>query len=367
VALPLWHARWWLLASSLLFAVLAFAASLFVPLRFTGYASFVVQPVQRASQSVVASALPALAGLIGPGGANPVELHLALLQSQTVANRIIERFDLQKAWQLDFYFQAQQRLSRRVKFQTGRRDGVVTIVVEDELPQRAAAIANQYVEELRLLLRTFALDEATQRRAFYEAQLERARTALDGAQRALKSSGYDRAALRAEPRAAAEGYGRMQAEVTAAEVRLEATRRVRAETSDEVKQQLAELAALRAQLSRLERPRDGGEGAFVERLRQFRYAEALTDSIARQAEAARVDEASDPIPLQPLDKARVPELPSSPRPPLWGLGGAAFGFALVTAWVMLRHRAAMARLDPAHLQRVAQIRAALPRGRRRKG
>jgi uncharacterized protein involved in exopolysaccharide biosynthesis len=359
VALPLWHRRWRLVLSALLGLLLSLALVLAQPVRFSGRASFVVQSLQRPSQSGVANALPALAGLAG-AGPSAIDLHVAVLRSRTVADRIIERFDLQKAWGHVQRAQTQQLLARRVEINIGRREGVVTIDVEDDHPQRAAAIANQLIDELRAVLRGFALDEARQRRAFYEAQLARARESLAQAQKALQASGYDRAALRAEPRAAAEAYARLQAEATAAELRLSAARRVRADDSQEVRQQQGELAALRAQLAGMEAPRDGGPGSFVSRLRDFRYAETLVESIARQAEAARVDEDAEPAPLQLLDRAQVPPWPSSPRIPLWLLAGLGGGLLLQAAWVLLRHRAALARQQPLFQQRLAEVRAVLP-------
>lgn len=361
VALPLWHRRWRLLASMLLCGVLALGLAFTRPLRYTGQASFVVQTVLRPSQSAVSGALPALAGLIGGGGSSQADLHVAILRSQAVADRIIDRFDLQRVWALKQRSDVVVRLNRRVSFGVGRREGVVQVNVEDESPARAAAMANEYIEELRLKLRGFALEEARQRRQFYDAQLGQARGALDQAQKKLQASGFDKAALRSEPRAAAEGYGRLQAEVTAAELRLSAARRVRAEGSAEVQQALAEVAALQGQLGRLELPKDDGAGAFVSRVREFRYAETLAESIARQAEAARVDEAADPVPLQVLDRATAAELPSSPRLPVWLLAGLLLGGGGQAAWVLLRHRQALVRQDPAYQRRLAQVQAVLPR------
>lgn len=358
VALPLWHRRWRLLLALLLGAVLGLALAVLQPVRFTARASFVVQPSARPSQGVVANALPAFAGLLG-AGTSPVDLHVAILRSQAVGDRILERFDLQRVWQMPLRVQAQVRLARRLEVVPGRREGMVQIEVEDDHPQRAAQIADQYIEELRRVLRSFALDEARQRRAFYDAQLAQARAALEEAQRKMQRSGFDRAALRAEPRAAAEGFGRLQAEVAALEVRLAAARKVRAEDSAEVQQVLAELAAQRAQLAALRRPTDDDPGSFVARVREFRYAEALAESIARQAEAARVDEAAEAVPVQVLDRAQVPPWPSSPRPALWSLGGAALAFALVAGWVLMRHRMALARLDAAYVERLELVRAAL--------
>jgi len=361
--LPLWHRKWRLLASVLLGAALALGLSQLVTVRYTAQASFVVQPSLRPSQAAVASALPALAGLVG-GGTNPVDLYITILRSQTLADRIIERFDLHRVWASRSRTETLLRLSSSVSFGSGRRDGLVQITVEDELPQRAAGMANQYADELRSVLRGYAADEARQRREFYDVQLERTRKALQDSQKQLQSSGFDRAALRTEPRAAAESYGRLQAEVAAAEVRLSATRRLRADSSPEVQMQQSEVAAMRAQLARAEAPKDEGTGGFVDKLREFRYAEALAESIARQAEAARVDEASDVIPLRMLDRATVPEWPSSPRALIWVLAGAALGLLLQGGWVLLRHRAALARLDPAYVQRVALLRSLLVKPRR---
>jgi uncharacterized protein involved in exopolysaccharide biosynthesis len=361
--LPLWHARWRLLGLAVIGGSLGFVLCLFQPLHYSAQSSFVVQHTPRPSQAVAAMTASPLAGQFFPG-VSMIDLYLAMLRSQTVSERIVERFDLQRAWQLPTMLQARQRLARRVALESARRDGVVWISVQDEHPQRAAAIANQYIEELRLLLRQFALEDARQRRGFYEAQHAKALEALAQAQRELQASGFDRAALRVEPRAAAEAYGRMQAEVTAAELRLAAARRVRAEDSPEVRSLLGELASLRTQLQKMEVPRDdtagGGRGAFVERVRAYRYAEALADSMARVAEAARVEEAAEAVPVQVLDVARPPELPSGPRVPLWTLAGLAAALGLGAAVVLLRHRAALARTEPAYRERLELIRSVLP-------
>lgn len=364
LSLPLWHARWRLAGLALLGSLLGFGLSMFQTLQFTAQASFVVQQTPRASQSVAAMQAGPMAGQLFPG-VSTIDLHMAMLRSQTISERIVERFDLQRTWQLPTLVHARQRLARRVTLESARRDGVVWISVVDEHPQRAAAIANQYIEELQLLLRRFALDEASQRRAFYDAQHAKALEALARAQKELQASGFDRAALRLEPRAAAEAYGRMQAEVTAAELRLAAARRVRAEDSAEVRGLLGELAALRAQLQKMEMPRDDDasarqRGSFVERLRAYRYAETLADSMARIAEAARVDEAAEAVPVQVLDLARPPELPSGPRVQMWTLAGlgAALGLGIVV--VLVRHRAALARTEPAYRERVELIRSVLP-------
>ena len=52
----------------------------------------------------------------------------------------------------------------------------------DKNPERAAAMANAYIEELNKLMQTFALTEAAQRRQFFETQLKPAKDKLTDAE-----------------------------------------------------------------------------------------------------------------------------------------------------------------------------------------
>lgn len=358
IALPLWHRRRRLLLTAVLAFVAFGALAMLQPVRFTARASFVVQPVLRPSQAALANTLPAIAGLVG-NGSSAIDQQVAILKSLRVADAVVQHFGLAQAWKLP-PVDARQKLIRRTDIVVGRRESVVQVLVEDEVAPRAAAIANRMVDELRRTLQGFALDEARQRRTFYEIQLAGAREAVEAARGRLQAAGFDKAALQSDPVHAGVGYERVQAEISAAEVRLAALRRARAEGSPEVQQQLAQLGALRAQLAREEAPRGAAGGAYVTRMREFRQAEAVLESLARQAEAARVDEASDPLPFQVLDAAVAPVRPSSPRPGLWVLLGTAGSLLLHGGWIVARHRMAMTRNDPAYLERLAQLRAALP-------
>lgn len=361
LALPLWHHKLKILLGGLLGGLLAFGLSLLQPVEFSAHASFVVQPALRPSQAGVANAMPAIAGLIG--GGSPIDMHIAILRSRELNERIVERFDLQRLWELQQPELALRRLSRKIEFGLGRREGMVSIDVRDASPQRAAAMANEYVEELRNALRRMTHEEAQQRRRFFDEQLKLARQALSTAQDKLQASGFDQAALRTEPKAAAEAHARLQSEVIATELKLAAVRRVRTDSSAEVQQLQADLTALRTQLARQAQPatRLAAEGDYVDRVREYRYAEALAESMARQAEAARVDASSEPLPLQWLDRARVPSGPSSPIPLRWAALGLLAGLLLVSVIVLQRHRRALRGLDPAFQQRLALLRGLLAR------
>ncbi len=52
---------------------------------------------------------------------------------------------------------------------------------------------------------------------------------------------------------------------------------------------------------------------YLRRYREVRYHESLFALLARQYEAARIDEGKDPVIIQELDKATPPEKKSSPH------------------------------------------------------
>jgi uncharacterized protein involved in exopolysaccharide biosynthesis len=157
------------------------------------------------------------------------------------------------------------------------------------------------------------------------------------AQLALQKSGFNQGAIKAEPKAAAEGYARLKAEVTAAEVRLQAMRGSLADDTPEVRQQQAALAALRAQLSRLEQSTEGGVGAdYVGKYREFKYQETLFELFARQYEMARVDESREGALIQVVDIATPPEKKTRPARALTAIVATLVSFVILTAFVVFR-------------------------------
>ncbi len=215
--------------------------------------------------------------------------------------------------------------------------------VDDESPVRAADIANRYVEELRLMTNRLALTEAQQRRLFFEGHLERTRDRLTQAQLVLQASGFNQESLKAEPKAAAEGYGRLKAEVTTAQARLDALRQTLTDTTPEVQQAVASIAVLKSQLARIETTAGQGDSAdYVGKYREFKYQEALFEQFSRQYELARVDESREGQ-LQVIDVAQVPEKKSWPKRGVLALAGTLGGFIVLLAYVLGSHHWRQAR------------------------
>jgi uncharacterized protein involved in exopolysaccharide biosynthesis len=305
-----------LLLWPVLAATLAYAITWLVAPTFTARTSFLPPQQQQGSSgaSAALASLGPLAALAGLASKTPADQYVSLMQSATVADRLIKQFDLMEVYDEKYRAKARRKLERNSSMTVGKKDGLIFIEVDDKDPQRAANIANQYVEELRNVTSKLALTEAQQRRVFFEAQLEKSRDGLAKAQVALQETGFNAGAIKSEPRAAAEGYARLRAELTAAEVRLRATRQTLVDNAPEVQQQLAVVGALRAQLARLEQTVEANGGPdYVTKYRDYKYQEALFDIFARQYELARVDESRDSPLIQVVDMATPPEVKSKPR------------------------------------------------------
>ncbi len=323
-----------------------------IPPTYTAVTVFMPpQQNQSAAASAVAS-LGALSSLVG-GAVNvrtPADQYIALMQSATVADRVIGHFKLMDVYGEKLRVDARLKLSRKVRISLGKKDGLISVEADDLVPQRAADIANYYVEELQRLTSTLALTEAQQRRAFFERQLEQARQKLARAQQVMQASGFNQGALNAEPRSAAEGFARLAAQVASAEVRLQVLRSTLADDTSEVQQQLSTLGALRAQLRKVEAAENSNSGSgpnYIEKYREFKYQETLYELFVRQFELAKLDESREGAVIQVVDQASPPELKSRPK-----RGAIAIIITLTTgllllAWIAIAAAAARARADAA--------------------
>ena len=362
LALPL-LAHWKLLVFGPLFAgMAALGITYLIQPTFTSRTVF-LPPQQQ--QSAAASALASLGALSGLAGAaagvkSPADQYVALLQSTTVADRLIDEFKLMQVYESDYRFEARKELAKNVRISLGKKDGLITVEVDDIDPPRAAEMANRHVDELRRLTSQLALTEAQQRRLFFDAQLKKTRDALTQAQLQLQASGFNPGALKAEPKAAAEGYARLKAEVTAAEVRLQTLRGNLSDTTPEVQNALGMLGALRAQLGKVETSTHPSGGPdYIGKFREFKYQETLFDLFSRQYELARVDESREGALIQVVDEAKPAERKSKPKRAITAVATTLAALLLLAGFVVSRHfwRQSLAR--PERAAKLAQLRSAL--------
>src|SRR6266700_1186231 len=344
--------------------------SLLLPNIFTA-TTRILPPQQSAS---AASALlgqlgGALGGLGGvAGGAlgvrNPNDLYVGMLRSRTVADSLIARFELAKVYEQALQSGTRLALQGNTSIVSGR-DGIITVEVDDKDPKRAADIANAYVDELMKLSKVLAVTEASQRRLFFERQLEQAKDSLTTAEIAA-SEGLQKGGLAqvdAQGRSMIAVTARLRAEISVKEVQLGAMRTFAAEGNPELQRTQQELEALRRELARVEGASpitaigkgesSGGSGLDnLSRLRDVKYYEFLYELLAKQYELAKIDEAKDAMVIQVMDKAIEPDRKSKPKRSQIVLVWAFAALFAVIVWVLVREAAARAKAVPERASRI---------------
>lgn len=266
-----------------------------------------------------------------PRGSNLSDLCVAMLHSKTVANRLIDRFDLMKAYGARLRTDAGKVLAKRTEINLGK-DGVVSISVDDRNPQRAADLTNGYVEELEAVAKSLAVAQAHKQREFFANQVTAASGKLANAEQSLKKTEEKTGLVVFDPQTQTliQAAAAMRARVAAQEVRVEWMRSFAAPENPGLVRATQELAALRDQESKLEKGDEHGTGIDVplgnvpaasveyERsLREVKFRESLVSLLKAQLEVVSVDEERASLMVQPvvqmLDKAVPPEKASAPH------------------------------------------------------
>jgi len=337
---------------------IALGISFLIAPTFTARTSFLPPQQQQSAAASALASLGALSGLAGSvaGIKTPGDQYVALMQSVNVEDRLVDRFKLMQLYDTKYRFEARAKLRENVRINVGKKDGLITVEADAKDPAMAADLANQYVSELRRLSGELVLTEAQQRRAFFAAELKRTGAKLTEAQQALQQSGFNPGAMKAEPKAAADSYAKIQAEATAAEVRLQTIRQSLADSAPEVQQQAAQLSALRTQLLKLEATTNtAGDADYVGRYREFKYQETLFDLLSKQYEMARLDESREGALIQVVDVATVPEHKSKPKRLYIELTTVFGSFFLLVVWVLASHFWQSAKADPNNAEKLARL------------
>src|SRR5882762_8222851 len=159
----------------LITAIVTAIISLLIPFVYTATARMLPPQQSTGAGAVLGQLGGALGGLAGlAGGAlgikNPNDLYVGMLKSRTVADNLIQRFDLNAYYEQKHQSWTRRDLESRTVITPGK-DGIITIEVEDKDPKLAAELANAYVDELTKLTKVVAVTEASRRRLFFEHQL----------------------------------------------------------------------------------------------------------------------------------------------------------------------------------------------------
>jgi uncharacterized protein involved in exopolysaccharide biosynthesis len=105
------------------------------------------------------------------GTASIADLYIGMLKSRAIEDAIINRFDLLKVYDVKERIAARSILQENVAIEASK-EGIVHITAKDTDPNRAAAMANAYVEELDEQNKRLSSGQATSKRIFLGNRLK---------------------------------------------------------------------------------------------------------------------------------------------------------------------------------------------------
>ncbi len=360
-------------------AVVSLAISLLTAPIFTARTSLLPPGSQQQSGSAAAlAALGSLGGLAGgfSGTKTTDELYVALMRSDTVLRALDSRFKLQVHYKVETFVALRKVALKRVRIASDKKTGVISVEVDDPKAAFAAELANGYVAELSGVLSRLAVSEAQQRRVFFESQLAAVNEKLALAETRMRElqerSGM--IVLDKQSEAIISGAARVKSLIAEREVTLRVLRTTATDQNYDVLRIESELKGWRAELARLESAQGGGSrngldmpvgkipAAAIDNVRarrELKLQELLLESVVRQLEMARLDEAKEGPLLQSIDQAVPPDFKSKPSRAMIAVGGTLAGLLGVVVFVLVRAFLAKQREnDPDAAQEVERMRQA---------
>jgi uncharacterized protein involved in exopolysaccharide biosynthesis len=369
VYMRMWWERRRFLIGAGIYALLASALIAFViPVRYKAKAQLMPPEGQQGLGMALMSALSsskgggaggALGGLAGDllGMKNSGALFVGVLKSRTVADRMIEQFDLMNLYRDSKIEDARDDLEDHTDVTEDRKSGIISVSVTDHNAKRAAAMAQAYVSELDRLVAQVSTSSARRERIFLEARLREVKGDLDLAARNFSEFASKNAALDipAQGKAMMEAAATLQGQIIAAESELSGLQQIYADSNVRVRSLKARISELHQQLDRL-----GGDAAnpsngeglvappirklpvlgvtYADLYRQNKIEETVFELLTQQYEMAKVQEAKEIPSVKVLDPPVVPTKKSFPPRGIFMAVGTVLGIAGAAGWLVWRSR-----------------------------
>jgi uncharacterized protein involved in exopolysaccharide biosynthesis len=323
--------------------VLSVTISLLLPKMYTATARILPPQESKTGLSGLLSQAGGMLGDLAGGlisGKSGPELYVGILKSRTVADMLIKEFDLKKVYKKEFLEKTYEKLAKRSEIQVSTDTQVISVSVEDRDPQRAADMANLYVDALDRINRKVNITEGQRKRAFLETRLKKVKEDLVEAELVLKEfqEKYKVVSIDEQAKVAIEGAARIKGEIIAAQTELQVLRQFGTERQNEAIMLKSKIRELKNQLARIESGSIGTASLkknkpvkddsdfyipfdelpalgmqLIRLMREAKIQEEVFKLITTQYELAKIEEAKDVDTIQILDRAAPPDYKSSPK------------------------------------------------------
>ncbi len=356
----LWNQRGFLARSAGLGLLAATLIAFLIPKRYTSTVRL-MPPDQTSGEGT--AMLAALTGRVGGGLAGVAEnalgikttgdLFVGVLKSDTVEDDLIHKFDLQRLYHDRYIEDARADLGGHSGISDDAKTGIISLSVVDGNPKRAAAMAQEYVNELNWVVTHLSTSSAHRERVFLDQRLAQVKANLEADEKQFSQFASQKGAIDIpeQGKAMVTAAATLQGQLIAAESELESMKQIYTDNNVRVRSLQASVNDLHQALEKL-----GGKSAdentsvdqlypslkelpllgvqYADLLRRTKVQEAVFEALTQQDEMAKVEEAKEIPSVRVLDPPQVPEEKSFPPRLLFMLLGAFLGLAIGTAWIL---------------------------------
>jgi capsule polysaccharide export protein KpsE/RkpR len=302
-----------------------------------------------------------LAGLAGDvlGLKTSADLFLGVLASRTVQDDLVTKFDLRKVYGVRTWEAAREKVKDYTSLASDRKSGIITIKVTDRSPQRASAMAQEYVAELNLVVTHLNTSSAHRERVFLEGRLAEVERDLESAETDFSRFASKNTAINIpeQGKAMIAAAADLQGELIAAQTQVESLRQIYTDDNVRVREAQAQVDELRRQLGKIsgkpggDTAPSGGEAqseypairelpvlgvTYADLYRRTKVEEAVFASLTQEYELAKVQEAKETPSVKVLDAADIPEKKSFPPRGIISVAGALLFGGLGAVWILGR-------------------------------
>jgi uncharacterized protein involved in exopolysaccharide biosynthesis len=288
-------------------------------------------------------------------------LFIGILQGRTVEDDLITKFDLRKVYSDRLWEDAREDLEKKTDVFEDRKSGIISIRITDKDPQRAAAMAQEYVEELKQLLTQVNTSAAHRERVFLEDRLTQVKQDLESAEKTFSEFASKNTALdiQAQGKAMIEAGATLEGQMIAAETELQSLKQIYSDSNVRVRTMQARVNELQHQLEKLGGKFDDTTGPhgepnqsmypsirklpllgvnYADLYRNTKLQEAIFETLTQGYELAKVEEAKESPSVKVIDPPNVPEKRSFPPRLLIIFIGTLLAFFLTSGWILASAR-----------------------------
>jgi tyrosine-protein kinase Etk/Wzc len=316
--------------------VIVSVISFFLPQWYRANTTILPPQTESLNLGIASSLLGAASGLGSsyslPLMATPSDVYAAILKSRTVTKSVVEKENLMTAYRLKSEDAAIKELSSRVAVNV-TAEGLIILSYEDRNRNRAAEVANCFVQELDRVNQETSSSKAKNARIFIEERLAKTQKDLSSAEENLQKfqENNKTLVLDEQMKSAIQKAADLKAEMVSSEIELNVLSKTMSPSHPQIQSLKSRINEINRQLDLLEwgdqkeKPEDKTvlDVSFnqvpslslqlARLIREVKIQETVFELLTQQYEQYKIEENKDTPTVQVLDKAVPPEKRARPK------------------------------------------------------